>query len=116
MAVDVSIWEKIKKLKDAFSDGDESARQQIAEWEKRIQVLSRMQDFMQNEAAQELIKILKSRIKGHMKYRLQAGLTDASRVLSDAKEAECRWMLSLFSPGYESELESLESILDAELV
>lgn len=116
MAVDVSIWEKIKRLKQSFADGDDSAKQQINDWEKRIQVLSRMQDFMQNEAAQELIKILKDRIKGHMKYRLQKGLTDGDRVLSDAREAECRWMLSLFNPGYESELETLESILDAELV
>lgn len=113
--IDVSIWEKVRKLKAQFIDGDDGAKQMIAEWEKRIQVLSRTQDFMQNEAAQEMIKILKGRIKDHMKYRLRGGLSDADRILSDAKEGECRWMLSLFNPSYEGELESLESILDAEL-
>lgn len=113
--IDVSFLEKLGKLKELFKDGDEGAKSQISDWEKRIQTLSRTKDFMNNEAAQEMVRILKDRVKGYMKYRLQKGLSDLDRNLSDVKEAECRWMLSLFNPGYEGELDTLESILDAEL-
>lgn len=113
--IDVGVWEKIKKLKDRFKGEDPSAIQQIDEWEKRLRQLAATRQFMESEAAQIVYKALKDRVKDNIKYRLKSGLSDAERRESEAKEAECRWMLNLFNPSYESEIESLESIIDSEL-
>lgn len=115
--IDIAISEKLSKLKTMFSgeDAHPDALLQIEEWEKRVQVLSRDQEYFNQEATQEVYKILKNRVKTHMLDRLQKGRTPEENLLSDAKESECRWMLSLFNTGYETELTSLEALIDQEL-
>ena len=115
--IDIGIIEKLKQLKSNFSgeDSHPDALRQIAEWEKRVQELSRDQEYFNQEATQEVYKILKNRVKTHMLDRLQKGRTPEDNLLSDAKEMECRWMLSLFNNSYETELSSLESLIDSEL-
>ena len=116
--IDVGIKEKIWQLKARFrgDDVDPSAIRQIAEWEKRIQELSLKDDFMQSPVAQEAAKILRLKIKKEMIYRLQPGLKEQDRLLSDRAEKELRFALGLFSLNYEQELESLETLIDQELV
>lgn len=115
--IDIGIREKLAKLKALYAgpDAHDNARQQIADWEARIQKLSRDQEFFNHASTQEIYKILKERVKTHIKSRLQKGSTPESLKIADAKEEECRWMLGLFNVDYEKELESLESIIDQEL-
>ena len=113
--IDVGLMEKINKLKSLFIEGDDSAKKQITEWENKIRELSLAQDFMSNEVSQELFSAIKNRVKGHMKYRLQTGRTPDELRMSDEREKECRWLLSLFKTGYEHELETLEQLIDNEM-
>lgn len=115
--IDIGIREKLAKLKTLYAgpDSHDDARQQIADWEARIQKLSRDQEFFNHASTQEIYKILKERVKTHIKSRLQKGMTPESMRLADAKQEECQWMLSLFNVDYEKELASLESMIDQEL-
>lgn len=114
--IDISILEKVQKLKDRFLDGDDSAKRQISEWETRIQELSLKEDFMQSPVSQEASRILKSKITNEMTYRLKRGLTEANRALSDAREESYRFCLGLFNLEYASELDTLEHLIEAELL
>jgi hypothetical protein len=116
MAIDISIFEKLQELKSRYLDGDASAKQQIADWEKRIQELSLKENFMQNPVSQEASLILKAKITNEMKYRLKKGLKEQDRALSDAREESFRFSLGLFNLEYASELETMEQLIDAELI
>lgn len=107
--------EKLEKLKDMFKDEDPSAIETINQWEEQVQRLTQTEQFFQFEATRELYKSLKERAKTHMKYRLQKGRTTEDMSLSDAKQSEIEWVLSLFNPNYEQELATLDSLMDAEI-
>lgn len=115
--IDLGIREKLTKLKTLYAgpDAHEDARKQIADWEKRIQELSRDQEFFNHPSTQEIYKILKERVKTHIRSRLQKGSTLESLKIADAKQEECQWMLGLFNIDYEKEIASLESMIDQEL-
>ncbi len=115
--IDTSLTDKLSRLKSIFSgnDVDEGAKKQIAEWESRIQTLSKSQDFFNNEVSQMIYKSVKDRIKSHILFRIGKGRTPDELRISDAKEEECRWLLGLFNSDYQKELESLDEIISAEL-
>lgn len=115
MAVDVSLLEKITVLRQKFFGEDPSAIATINEWEARIQRLSQDDDFFQMQATQEIYKALKERAKEHMRYRLQKGRTPEEMTISDNKQGEIEWILSLFNPDFEQELATLDSLMDAEI-
>lgn len=114
--IDISILEKLQALKNRFIDADDSAKQQIADWEKRIQELSLKEHFMENPVTQEASLILKTKITAEMKYRLKKGLKEQDRAISDAKEESFRFALGLFNLSYSEELESMEKLIDDELI
>lgn len=114
--IDVSIFGKLNKLKERFFDGDESARVQIDEWEKRVQELSLKESFMESPVSKEASAFLRAKIKGEMTYRLKRGIKEQDRALSDAREESLRFALGLFDLSYEQELETMETLIDAELV
>lgn len=113
--MDVGYLEKIGKLRKMFFGEDPSALATIDAWGKRIQKLAQDEAFFQTEAAQEIYKALKERAKLHMKSRLQKGQTPEGLKSADDKQAEVEWVLSLFNPNYEQELESLDKLMDAEI-
>ena len=115
MAVDLGIFEKLKELKNRYINEHPDAIRQIEEWEKRVQKLSRDQEYFNQEPTQELYKILKNRIKTHIVSRLQKGRTPEDNRISDAQETECRWMLSMFNADYEKELTTLEELINNEI-
>lgn len=117
MAVDLGILEKLRELKERFSgpDAHADAMRQIQEWEARVQKLSSDQEFFNHAATQELYGLLKERIKTHIRSRLQKGKTPEDFKMADARQEEIKWVLGLFNPNYESELASLESLIDGEL-
>ena len=115
MAVDIGIFEKLRELKNRYVNEHPDALRQIEEWENRVQKLSRDQDYFNQEATQELYKLLKNRIKTHMTARLQKGRTPEDNRISDAQETECRWLLSMFNPNYENELATLEELINSEI-
>ena len=86
MAVDIGIFEKLRELKNRYLNEHPDALRQIEEWENRVQKLSRDQDYFNQEATQELYKLLKNRIKTHMTARLQKGRTPEDNRISDAQE------------------------------
>ena len=71
MAVDLGIFEKLKELKNRYINEHPDAIRQIEEWEKRVQKLSRDQEYFNQEPTQELYKILKNRIKTQNQLPLQ---------------------------------------------
>ena len=113
--VEAGFLEKIDKLKKLFKNEDPSAIATIQEWEKRVQKLSQDQEFFNFESTQNLYKALKERVKFHMKSRLQKGQTPERLKTADDKQTEIEWVLSLFNPNYEQELESLDRMMDTEL-
>lgn len=98
-----------------FTGQDPTALSTISEWERRIQKLSQDQAFFQTEAAQEIYKALRERAKSHMKYRLAKGRTPEEMVISDHQQTEIEWVLSLFNPNYEQELDTIDRLMDAEI-
>lgn len=112
--IDVGIREKLKKLRDKFVGEHPDALSQINAWENRAEELSRIQEFRENLVAQEIYKKLKDGVKDQMRYRIQPGRTNEAMTVSDAQEKTLRWVLDMFNPGYEQELETLEKIIDAE--
>jgi hypothetical protein len=115
MSVDLGIFEKIKALKERYAGEHPDALRQLEEWEKRVQKLSRDQEYFNQEATQELYKILKNRVKTHIIARLQKGRTPTDNLISDAQETECRWLLSMFNAGYEQEIATLEDLINNEI-
>ena len=110
--IDVKFREKLQQLKARFVDGDESAIQQINQWEADIQRLSQVSDFVQQPAVQHIQMVLKDRLKAIIVEKMKEGRSDKL----DAREVELRYILGLFMPRYESELQSIESIIDQELL
>lgn len=110
--IDLKFKEKIQLLKRRFSDGDDSAKKQISDWEREIEQLSLVNDFVQQPIVQTIVRLLKDRVKSILIERATKGHTDVLQ----AREKELRYMLELFSPKYSSELESLENIIDNELI
>ena len=110
--IDVKFREKLQQLKARFIDGDDSAKQQINQWEADIQRLSLISDFVAQPIVQHITMILKDRLKAIILEKMKEGRSDTL----DAREKEIRYCLSLFMPKYESELQSIESIIDQELL
>lgn len=110
--IDLRIKEKIQALKAKYIDGDDSAKRQIREWETEIMRLSMISDFVSLAPVQYIVKVLKERIKKILIEKAAKGTS----VELDASEKELRYCLSLFVPRYESELETIEQIIDAELI
>lgn len=110
--IDFGIHEKIKKLRDHFKDADSSTISQITQWENDIARLSQISDFVNLAPVQVITKLLKERIKSIMVEKASKGTND----VLDAREKELRYILGLFSPQYQSELSTLESLIDNELI
>lgn len=113
--MDVGFKEKINKLRELFKNEHPTALATINEWDRRIQKLAQDESFFATEAAQEIYKALKDRAKSHMRARLQKGQTPEGLKSADDKQVEIEWVLSLFNPNYEQELESLDRLMDAEI-
>ena len=109
--LDLRISEKIKKLRERFSDAPQ-AISQIAQWENEIARLAQISDFVNLQPVQVITKLLRERIKSILMEKATNGTTD---ILA-AREKELRYVLELFSPKYQSELQSLEQLIDAELI
>jgi hypothetical protein len=114
--IDIGISEKIRKLKAEFTGDnvDPKSIAQIDEWERLAQKLSLDNDFFTHPRAQEIYNSVKTRIKSILRARLKAQTTEEIKILQ-AQEDECRGFLRLFNMNYQSELTSLEQIIDAEL-
>lgn len=110
--LDLRFKEKIQALKARFIDGDDVAKKQIAEWEREIQNLSLISDFVEQPIVQNIVNVLRDRLKAVLLEKATKGTTD----VLDAREKEIRYALQLFMPKYQSVLETLETIIDNELL
>ena len=110
--LDIRFREKIQLLKQRFIDADDTVLAQIREWEAEIQRLSIISDFINLHPVQVISKLLRERIKAILIEKATKGTSDTL----DAREKELRYVLELFSPKYQSELESLEKIIENELI
>lgn len=110
--IDIRLREKIQQLKARFSDADDDVKKQIAIWEADITRLSESSNFIQLPTVVNIVKLLKERLKTILIERATKGHNE----ILEAREKEIRYILSLFCPRYESELTSLENIIDAELL
>ena len=110
--IDIKFKEKIDALKARFFDGDSSAKELISQWEADIQHLSMVSDFVQQPVVVTIVKVLKDRIKSILIDRATNGQSETLI----AREKELRYILELFCPKYESQLDSLEKIIDNELL
>lgn len=113
--IDVGLSEKIATLKARFTGQHPDAINQINQWEKRVQELSVIDDFLRTEAAQSIYKAVQERTREHIRSRLKKGNTTETLKVADARQDECQWVLSLFNNNYASELESIENMINAEL-
>lgn len=115
--IDVRLYEKINKLKERFFDADDSVKQQITQWEQDIARLSQASDFAQLPTVVNIVNVLKERLREVMTKRATGkGHTPQSLQSLEDREQEIRYCLSLFLPRYQSELESIEKIIDNELL
>ena len=110
--IDIRITEKINALKEKFFDAEDDVQSQIKMWENEITKLSLASDFVQQPITQNIVTLLRDRLKSILIERATKGHTD----ILDAREKEIRYILSLFCPKYEQELGSLEQIIDNELL
>ena len=110
--LDIKFSEKIQQLKARFIDGDTVALAQIREWENELQRLSIISDFVNQAPVQYISKLLKERVKAILMEKATKGTSD----ILESREKELRYVLELFNPKYAAELESLERIIDNELV
>ena len=110
--LDIRFKEKIQALKARFMDGDQTALAQIREWENDLQRLSTISDFVNQVPVQYISKLLKARIKSILIEKATKGTSEAL----DEREKELRYVLELFNPKYTEELETLERVIDSELL
>ena len=110
--LDARFKSKLQQLRALFTDGDESVHHQISQWEADIARLSSISDFVELPTVKHIVMVLKDRLKTIILEKVKTGTTP----ILDAREKELRYCLGLFMPKYESELESLEAIIDNELI
>ena len=110
--IDLRIKEKIQALRARFVDGDDSAKHQIAQWEADVQRLALISDFVEMPVVKHITMVLKDRLKAIIVEKMKTGTTP----VLEAREKELRYCLSLFMPKYESELQTIEQIIDNELL
>lgn len=112
--IDLSVIENLKKLKDKFFGEDDSALEQIKEWEKRVKSLSEREDYANLFTTKEIAQGLKDRVKDFLRQRSMTRETDKLMEL-DAKIAEDKFLMKLLCANPEKEIEEINDLVLNEL-
>ena len=115
--IDISITEKLNKIKDKFKGEHPDALKQIAVWEKTLMNLSLLDDFASHAVTQEIAARIKQKIKDTFRKRaFGTGLSSEDIHRLDDRLDELKWILKLFRPSYESDIEAITEEIENELL
>lgn len=118
MSVDQGIIGMLIKLKEKFSSKDvhPQALDQIALWESRILEFSHLDDFTNMQTTKAITQQIHRRYKDLILQKaFTKGLTtEQVKGLEDKLEI-LEWLLKLFRPQYQSEIEEIKKAIEYEL-
>lgn len=116
--IDISIKENIQRLKNKVfgTDYDESAREPVLLWEKRVEELSRIDDFSRLAVTQEIIKGIKGKLETLAREKLSTKSKDIRQIDAlEVKIDENRYFLKLLTPSYQDEIDEIQRMVISEL-
>lgn len=115
--IPIAISENIKKLDLKYEDEHPDALRQISEWRQRIRDLSDAEDFTNLKTTQQITDVIKAKLRDIIRKRaLTRGMTMDQIRSYDERWDELKWVLSLFRPRFEEEMEALSKEIEAELM